>query len=70
MKYALGEIMLQYLRVSDKRKYHLIKAHEWIFSFLCVSSQKYLIAETLYSAEIDTRSIVDAFLANVAFDHF
>lgn len=43
---------------------------EWIFSFLCVSSQKYLIAETLYSAEIDTRSIVDAFLANVTLNTF
>ena len=38
---------------------------EWIFSFPCVSSQKYLIGETLYSAVIDTRSTVDAFLSNV-----
>lgn len=43
---------------------------EWIFSFLCVSSQKYLIVETLYSAEIDTRPIVDAFLANVTLNTF
>lgn len=39
---------------------------EWIFSLFSVFLLKYLIAETLYSAEVDTRSIVDAFLANVA----
>ena len=38
---------------------------DWIFSFPFVSSQKYSIVETLYSAAIDTGSIVDAFLSNV-----